>query len=327
MGFDLFSIGNNGVAGTFESGMEGIVHAPSNAAAAEVGAANTANQNDQQMYQNTYANMSPYMTTGFDATNMMRQMVGMAPLSSSMSPSLTAGNSGFSGASTQPVQQPTHRASGGPTYPGSFVVGEHGPEILHMYPGSKGYVEPNSPKANNAAYGPNSYPGRAAGGTVTGAGLMPNGAPTYQQALANQAARANPTTPAAPTMSTNQILKDDPSYKFQLSQGLGAVQAGNLATGGGLSGRQVKGAEGYAEGLASQDYSNIFNREATLAGMGESATGTVGELGMYTGMAEGNNSMYAGNANAAGSMAPWNSFMGAMGNMSSMFGAYSGSKG
>lgn len=373
MGIDFFSLGQNnptsfssvmhGNSGWSQTGLnaydnlENAFKAPANAANAAIGAANLATENEQAIYSKTANDLNPYIDSGFDSMNMMRQMMGMKPMakSSSGAPNKDVPNSPGIGGSlfinpgSPPDPNAGHRASGGPTYPGqSYVVGERGPEIVHMAPGAHGYVEPNSPKADAAAYGHGGFPGRVLGGPINGGtsmGDMPMGGglikgiydkhqgnasstmPIGQTSHNENVAAAKAASPASTSLTPSQIMKMDPSYKFQLQQGEQAVQMANLAGGSGLSGRETKGAIGYAEGLASQDYSNIFNREATIAGMGESAAGTLGEVGMYTGMNEGNNYMYAGNAAAGGYQAPWNAAIGVGQNVSSLIGSYLGGGG
>lgn len=55
------------------------------------------------------------------------------------------------------------RAHGGPVAGGQYIVGEQGPEVLEMAPGSKGYVHPNPSLARLLG-----IPGRANGGPVAG---------------------------------------------------------------------------------------------------------------------------------------------------------------
>lgn len=59
--------------------------------------------------------------------------------------------------------EPTPRAKGGPVMGGNYIVGEKGPEILKMAPGSEGYVYPNSTFTSMMK---RRMPGRAAGGGV-----------------------------------------------------------------------------------------------------------------------------------------------------------------
>lgn len=55
----------------------------------------------------------------------------------------------------------------------------------------------------------------------------------------------------------------DPGYGFELAQGQQALERSAAARGGLLSGATLKGTESYAQGLASQEYQNAFNRYQT----------------------------------------------------------------
>ncbi len=72
-------------------------------------------------------------------------------------------------------------------------------------------------------------------------------------------------------LNVNEFL--DPSAKFSMQQGLGALNSGAAARGGALSGAALRDLTGYASGLASQNYQNatqnaIANR-TQQAGIGQ----------------------------------------------------------
>lgn len=60
-------------------------------------------------------------------------------------------------------------------------------------------------------------------------------------------------------------LAATPGYQFALDQGLKATQSGAAARGLGVSGASMKGAAGYAQGLASQTYQQQFQNQLALA--------------------------------------------------------------
>lgn len=116
----------------------------------------------------------------------------------------------------------------------------------------------------------------------------------------------------APSMNFNQsMLEATPGYKFNLEQGLKGVQNAAAARGLGSSGAALKGAAGFATGLADSTYQNQFNNAVTnqtnqfnrllsLANVGQSSAAGVGDAGMQTAANIGANTIGAGNA-AAGS--------------------------
>jgi hypothetical protein len=115
-----------------------------------------------------------------------------------------------------------------------------------------------------------------------------------------------------PTLSDLQM---DPSYGFRLLQNLGAIENSAAARGMQLSGSTLKDLSRFSQDYASQEYGNAygrfmgergdqFNRLASLAGIGQSASQATGAnaaaaLGNM-GNQVGSNILGAGNAMAAG---------------------------
>jgi hypothetical protein len=58
----------------------------------------------------------------------------------------------------------------------------------------------------------------------------------------------------------------DPGYAFRISEGLKAIDRQAAARGGLISGNALKAASGYSSDLASQEYTNAFNRFQTIRG-------------------------------------------------------------
>jgi hypothetical protein len=99
----------------------------------------------------------------------------------------------------------------------------------------------------------------------------------------------------------------DPSYKFRLGEGMKALDRQAAARGGLISGGALKAAQRYGQDFASQEFGNAYNRLAGLAGVGQTATGAIGNAaGAYganagnlmTGAAGARASGYVGGANA-----------------------------
>lgn len=91
----------------------------------------------------------------------------------------------------------------------------------------------------------------------------------------------------------------DPGYGFRMSEGMKALERGAAARGGLLSGATLKGIQRYGQDLASQEYTNAFNRyqaerEArlrplqSLAGVGQTTANQLGEAGRSYGTNVGN---------------------------------------
>lgn len=92
----------------------------------------------------------------------------------------------------------------------------------------------------------------------------------------------------------------DPGYQFRMDEGNKAVERSAAARGGLLSGATMKAMTRYSQGLASSEYGNYTNRLASLAGVGQTASNTMGSLGTNYANAAGNNMMDAANARASG---------------------------
>ena len=149
----------------------------------------------------------------------------------------------------------------------------------------------------------------------------------YNDMIANGS--LTPTFQFQPTMAQ---LEQTPGYQFALNQGLKGVQNSAAARGLGYSGAQIKGAEGFASGLASQTYQqqyqnalnnfntnyqvtqNNANRLAGLVSLGQNAAAGVGNQGIQTASNIGNQLVGAGNAQAAGYIGIGNALSGGINN-------------
>lgn len=122
----------------------------------------------------------------------------------------------------------------------------------------------------------------------------------------------------------------DPGYQFRLSEGMKGLERSAAARGGLLSGGTLKGIQRYGQDMASQEFTNAFNRyqlERTntlnpyqsMAGQGQSTANTLTNLGMnYAGQA-GEAYQGAANARASGYVGQANAIGGAIGNLSNQY--------
>jgi hypothetical protein len=134
----------------------------------------------------------------------------------------------------------------------------------------------------------------------------------------------------------------DPGYAFRLAEGRKALASTARARGGLVSGQTLKGMQDYAQNAASQEFQNaynraytgygtdvarenqLYNRQAALAGVGQTSTNLVGQagqnyatgvgnaLGTY-GTNAGNLMTSAGAAQAAGQVGAANAITGGLG--------------
>lgn len=122
----------------------------------------------------------------------------------------------------------------------------------------------------------------------------------------------------------------DPGYQFRLDQGLGSVQGSAAARGSLMSGATLKRLSQYGQDYASGEYgkaydrfnndrSQRFNRLATVAGIGQTATNNVGTAGANMASQVAGNQLAAGNASAAGTIGQANAINGGLSNLQSLY--------
>lgn len=115
-------------------------------------------------------------------------------------------------------------------------------------------------------------------------------------------------------------FKESPSYQFTLGEGMKGIQRAASATGRLGSGAYLKDATKYAEGLASTEYDNFLNRYyksldpwMSLAGMGQTSVGQLGQSSTSTANALSQIALQKGQAQAAGNLGaayPWSQAIG-----------------
>jgi hypothetical protein len=108
-------------------------------------------------------------------------------------------------------------------------------------------------------------------------------------------------------------FQEDPGYQFRLSEGQKALERSAAARGGLISGAATKAATRYGQDMASNEYTNAFNRYQnerqarlnplqSLTGMGQTTANTLGAAGAQNASAIGNYGMQGANATAEGYM-------------------------
>lgn len=135
-------------------------------------------------------------------------------------------------------------------------------------------------------------------------------------------------------LAGGQFNQNNPQYQFLLKQGQQALDRSAAARGMGYSGAQMKAAQQYGQGLASQQYDkeydrvaqefgNYYNRLAALAQGGQQAAQTASQLGGQYGQNVGgtlgalsgqlqNNIGQLGNARASGYIGQANAITGGL---------------
>lgn len=94
-------------------------------------------------------------------------------------------------------------------------------------------------------------------------------------------------------------LEQDPGYQFRRQQGENALSRAMAARGMLNSGAAMKEAARFNQGLASDEFTNAYNRLAGLAGTGKTAAGNLASLGSQYMQSAGNNAGQMANARAS----------------------------
>lgn len=127
-------------------------------------------------------------------------------------------------------------------------------------------------------------------------------------------------------------FQQDPGYQFRLNEGLKALNASAAGRGSRLGGGQMKALTRYGQDYASGEYNNAYNRFnadrdqrwnklAGLAGVGQSATGQMGQATQNYGNQVSSNQMGVGNAIASAEIASANRMSNLMGQVVQAYGA------
>ena len=106
-------------------------------------------------------------------------------------------------------------------------------------------------------------------------------------------------------------FQQDPGYAFRMREGLKALDRTAAARGGLLGGNQLRGVTQFGQDLASQEYTNAFNRYQSeraarlnplqsLAGMGQSNAATMAQQAGQFGQNMAENALMRGNMRASG---------------------------
>jgi hypothetical protein len=115
----------------------------------------------------------------------------------------------------------------------------------------------------------------------------------------------------------------DPGYSFRMSEGMKGLERSAAARGGLLSGGMLKGIQRFGQNLASDEYTNAFNRYQTernarlnplqsLAGVGQTASQQIGQAGQTMASNVGEAMQSGAAARASGYVGGSNALTGAL---------------
>lgn len=102
---------------------------------------------------------------------------------------------------------------------------------------------------------------------------------------------------AGPNMSG---FTQSPGYQFRRDEGTRGIERSAAAQGGAFSGNALRALAEFNSGLASQEFGNYFNQLASIAGIGQTATGQTAAAGANHANIASRNALYAGDARASG---------------------------
>ena len=161
----------------------------------------------------------------------------------------------------------------------------------------------------------------------------------YESGWGSGSYSQNPVDSMGGYSNTNNVLGDferdfgpadlysDPSYQWRFSEGIRGLDRSAAARGTLFSGQYIKDLSNYVQGQASQEYAdawnryqtnrgNKFNMLASMAGLGQTATG-------QTANSMSNNLTGLGNVYSAGTIAGTNAWTNALNNTMNNYGLYS----
>lgn len=121
-------------------------------------------------------------------------------------------------------------------------------------------------------------------------------------------------------LTDGSALKTSPGYQFRLNEGLRGVDRNAAAKGMLDSGSRLKAIERYGQDYASGEYNNLWNKYASLAGVGQSATSTGVANGQSAASGIGSSYLAGGQARASGYTGMANAANGALNNLYYLYG-------
>jgi len=119
---------------------------------------------------------------------------------------------------------------------------------------------------------------------------------------------------ANPIGGTPWEWQTDPGYQFRLGEGMRAVEAGAARRHGLASGATMEALNRSAQGFASNEYGNVYNRIAGQANMGQSAAAGTAAANQNYATGASNALANLGDARAAGAIGVGNALQGGINN-------------
>jgi hypothetical protein len=246
-------------------------------------AAAESNATQRYFYDTSRADYAPYRQAGYGALDQINALLGInAPRQNA-----------FSSPAANPGTDPNALRS----------------QLLPQYT-SQRWVDGTQGQGDNVG----TYFGGHQDTSVDEAGLQA----AIQARMAQQGtANTQPVQQYNPGNALN-ALQNTPGYQFGLSQGQAAIDRSAASRGGLYSGATLKALQRYGQDYGSTKLGEQFNRLASVAGLGQTATSGTANAGMNAGNQIGQTQASLGNALAANTLNGANRW----GNVASSIGAY-----
>lgn len=180
--------------------------------------------------------------------------------------------------------------------------------------GLTGYSDPAAAPAGGTGSGVRFIPGGGSGGLNGGwsaGGVIPSPTPS-----GGGGSSAYP----GQTVGTVGAFQASPGYNFVRSEGQRGVEQSAAARGGAFSGNALRALSDYNSGLASQEYGNWYNRMASLAGVGQTATNSLSAVGPSYASGIGTAQIAGAQANASGIIGAGNAYASGINSLASLYG-------
>lgn len=219
--------------------------------------------------------LAPWVGQGQSSSALLNYLLGV--------PDATGGTNGLIGAGNVP---------GAPTLNDSLIAQQR-PDLVSMYQSIQ-----NNPTTFKNWGSPSSFDnfvqnwqqmyGQASGNDITkwqNAPAAPGAAAATEAGNASGLPAGYLTAGFNPTLSS---IQNTPGYQFTLDQGLKATQNGYASQGLASSGTAQKGAANYAEGLAGDTYSMLYNQDLSTKQLILNALTGVSSLGENAAAGSGN---------------------------------------
>ncbi len=303
--------------------------ASQSAADTQAGAARYAADLQNQRYQQTRQDLMPYMQMGPQALSNLEALMGFGPIGG-MGGGYGAGAMGGgmnqgagTGMGATPGGMYTNPATGQVYSPSAEMSiaghprGTGGPKAAVRFdPSGMAYTQGNTaPNVYGTQTPQRTYLQQVGAAPGAATGLAP-GATLPGAAVGGVGSAASGGGMALGGFSRDammQALQANPAYQFNLQQGQSAIDKASAARGMYYAPTTLQELGTFAQGQASQEYGNIWNRLFNMTGMGQNAATQTGQFGANAATQAGNLGIQGANAQAAGIMGQNQAYQGMIG--------------